>query len=136
MRHNTLPSRKVVRVKEQPQHGICVGCYGDIKEGFNRTGSVISGLAFRNVQITETTPITAVIETYERSYVIGGDSTTINKRVPFNSRRKGRLCEDCCANYHTVKWTSKSGEERCEQIVKVDAVAGFFGNTIIPAYEK
>jgi hypothetical protein len=132
-RQSCLPAIKINYYGPKPATpAVCVGCGSSVKPGFCYTGSVIDGLGFTSVTGHETTPILGVMETYEKSYVIGGEDIETVKRVSFFKRKKGFICDRCASNYGTV--SDSTG--RKHEIVKTDSKPGYIGNTIIPVWEK
>ncbi len=126
-------SKKVIKLEgPQPRtNSRCIGCGGHVNPGMCYTGSVIAGTSFLHREGVKTLPVLGTIETYDRTYVIGGQQVPWNKSIPYVRRNKGFLCDDCASQeYKTVEIRGVK-----HQIVKTDPRPGFIGSSIIPKHE-
>lgn len=119
-RETTLPTRiyKTATPDITPK---CVGCGVDV-DGFCYTGSIIDGLGFTTIHTTEKLNLTPavqrmVIQTFDKTTILGGDESEVTKRISYFKRRKGLLCHNCASNYGTV--TDNHGNKH--EIVKTDS---------------
>lgn len=105
----------------------CIGCGKEVSTSFHYTGKMITGLQFATIKGQHTSPIIGVIETYDRSYVLGGHSIETEKRVAFYKRNHGPVCDECsalCAKTITDKGGNK------HQVLILDPRQGFIGTTL------
>lgn len=110
-RRTTLPIR-TFKLTMTPR---CVGCQKEVLPGFCRTGSIAQGIGFATVK---SKPV--LISLTPTSYA----ETTRN--VAFVERKKGYICSDCAANYHT--YHDHKGVSH--PVVMTDPTPGFLGQTV------
>lgn len=119
--------RKITIKRDQAPHGHkrCIGCEKPVSTGFAYEGTMITGVGFKTVEGIQTVPIKAVITTWERSYVVGGEEIRTQKKVAFLTRKQGTICSDCAGNWRQVqdasgKWhpvVKLKGRERSSQTI-------------------
>ena len=95
--------RKAGPQPELPQR-YCIGCMRQIENPHTcRTGSIVSGLAFKSITVDRRSPVIAVIETWDKSYVVGGHYYTDKVPVGFYTRNKGYICDGCSTCLTQIK---------------------------------
>lgn len=120
--------KKVIQISKNPEAVIrCIGCNKVLESCLVYTGSIIQGVQFSTITQTINTPVLGVMETYDRSYVLGGHSIESQRKVGYFGRKKGSLCEECSA---LCRKTIKDKAGNLHQVVILDARPGYIGHTL------
>lgn len=114
----------------------CVNCGCEVNPGFAYTGSVLQGVAFLTRNRLALTPVIGVIQTWEKTYVIGGQTINLPTRIPFWPRRKGFLCDPCSSDPGCVIKTNRDGTQTKVRRVEVDARPGFIRESAVTGESK
>lgn len=126
----SVPLRRIL-VKRDHHIGYerCIGCEKEVNPAFAYTGEMITGVRFHTVEGTQKLPILGYLRCLNDVHILGGQEVKVQRKVAALSRKKGCICTDCAANYHTVE--DASG--KWHPVIKLDARPGFLGE--IAQYE-
>lgn len=127
----SLLRKMVVKVNGPNPQARCIGCQVPVTPGMCYTGSIIDGMGFMRKEVLEHSPI-RVTEHSKTEFTISGGDHLVTKRIGFLKRKKGCLCDDCAANYSTLKLNDGTRVE----IVKTDPRPGFIGSLAVPPVER
>lgn len=132
-RQSLIPSIPTPKLYGPNRDGqvLCVGCQKSLHPGLCYTGTVLDGMAHSTIKGKENLPILGIMETFDKTYVLGGEQINTSKKVSFFKRKRGYICDDCASNYHGI--IDSSGT--FHPTVKTDPRPGYIGELRIPAVE-
>lgn len=120
-------SKKVIRTEGPvPIDRVkCIKCGNHKNPAFCYTGSILGGACNTSRVTQQGGDLLGVMDTFDKSYLIRTEVTSVVHRVRFHKRIKGYICSDCASDYRVING---------QPVVKVDS--RIIGQSMVPQIER